>query len=133
MVVLPERIEQRRSNYFFYEKQFQNIPGISFLNEMTGFYSNRWLTTMLVDPTESGGITREQVRLELARVSIESRPLWKPMHLQPIFKECPYYGGNLCERLFDEGLCLPSGSNLKESELSAVSNQVKRLFKKNRL
>lgn len=129
MEVLPERIEQRRLNYFFYEEELKNIQGISFLGEMEGFYSNRWLTTILVDPKKTGGITRENIRIELEKFNIESRPLWKPMHLQPVFKDCPYYGNNISETLFDDGLCLPSGSNLKEEELSIVSGEIKRLFR----
>lgn len=129
MEVLPERIEQRRLNYFFYEEELKNVQGISFLGEMEGFYSNRWLTTILVDPKKTGGITRENIRIELEKFNIESRPLWKPMHLQPVFKDCPYYGNNISETLFDDGLCLPSGSNLKEEELSIVSGEIKRLFR----
>ncbi|MGH2648473.1 MAG: DegT/DnrJ/EryC1/StrS family aminotransferase, partial [Ginsengibacter sp.] len=129
MEVLPERIEQRRLNYFFYEEELKNIQGISFLSEMEGFYSNRWLTTILVDPKKTGGITRENIRLELEKLNIESRPLWKPMHLQPVFKDCPYYGNNISETLFDDGLCLPSGSNLRQDELSIVSRKIKGLFK----
>lgn len=129
MEVLPERIEQRRLNYFFYEEELKNIQGISFLGEMKGFYSNRWLTTILVDSKKTGGITREDIRLELEKFNIESRPLWKPMHLQPVFKNCPYYGNNISETLFNNGLCLPSGSNLKKEELSIVSSKIKRLFK----
>ena len=131
MQVLLERIEQRRHNYFFYEKELKNIPGISLLNEMKGFYSNRWLTTILVDPKKSGGITREHIRVHLEKDNIESRPLWKPMHMQPVFKDCNYYGSNVSETLFTNGLCLPSGSNLKEDQLFTVSKKIQTLFKDN--
>ncbi len=129
MEVLTERINQRRSNYFFYEKELKHIRGITFLDEKAGFYSNRWLTTIVVDPKKSGGITREDIRSGLEKDKIESRPLWKPMHLQPVFKDCPYYGNHISETLFNNGLCLPSGSNLKEEELLIVSKKIQRLLK----
>jgi dTDP-4-amino-4,6-dideoxygalactose transaminase len=130
MEVLPERIEQRRRNFSFYQEQLKRFPAISFVNEPEGFYSNRWLTTILVDPEESGGVTRETIRLALEKENIESRPLWKPMHLQPVFKGYPYYGGNVAEQLFDNGLCLPSGSNLKEEELERVVKCIDKVFTK---
>src|SRR6185437_6008188 len=117
MEVLPERINQRRNNFTFYEKHLSQFPGISFVNEPEGFYSNRWLTTIFVDPAESGGITREDIRLAMEKENIESRPLWKPMHLQPVFSKFPYYGKNVAENLFENGLCLPSGSNLTAQQL----------------
>lgn len=129
MEVLPERIKQRRKNYSFYEKELKDLPGISFLREPKGFFSNRWLTTILIDPEKSGGITREHIRLRLEENNIESRPLWKPMHLQPIFKSYPYYGDRVAENLFINGLCLPSGSNLFSSELNRVSDCIKAIFR----
>lgn len=120
MEVLDKRVEQRRSNFSFYEKQLKDVPGISFLYEPDGFYSNRWLTTILVDADNKGGITREDIRLELERNNIESRPLWKPMHLQPVFAAYPYYGDKVSEKLFQHGLCLPSGSNLTPFELESI-------------
>ena len=128
MEVLPERIQQRRNNYSFYEKELKDLPGISFLSEPNGFTSNRWLTTILVDPEKSEGIMRENIRLRLEDNNIESRPLWKPMHLQPIFKSYPYYGDRVAENLFVNGLCLPSGSNLINSELQRVSDCIKEIF-----
>jgi dTDP-4-amino-4,6-dideoxygalactose transaminase len=130
MEVLPERIEQRRKNFAFYKEYLSELPGLSFAEEPEGFFSNRWLTTILIDSKESGGVTREDVRLELEKENIESRPLWKPMHLQPVFKEFPYYGGKVSERLFENGLCLPSGSNLKEEELRRVLKCIEGVFKK---
>ena len=130
MNVLPERIEQRKKNFSFYKAHLDQLPGITFVEEPQGFFSNRWLTTILIDPNESGGVTREEVRLSLEKENIESRPLWKPMHLQPVFKGYPYYGGNVAERLFENGLCLPSGSNLKEEELDRVLACIWRLFQK---
>jgi dTDP-4-amino-4,6-dideoxygalactose transaminase len=97
-----------------------NIPGIQFVPEPDGFFSNRWLTTILVDPALTGGLTRETIRLKLEEHNIESRPLWKPMHLQPVFADCPFYGDGTSSRLFDQGLCLPSGSNLVDADFSRI-------------
>lgn len=115
MAVLEQRIQQRRANYDGYVSALKDTPGISLLPEPAGFFSNRWLTTISVDPEKSGGITREHIRLALEKENIESRPLWKPMHLQPVFKDCPFYGDGTCEHLFEQGLCLPSGSNMPEA------------------
>ncbi|MCA6404467.1 MAG: DegT/DnrJ/EryC1/StrS family aminotransferase, partial [Cytophagales bacterium] len=98
-----------------------HLPGIAFQPEMSGSFANRWLTTMLIDPSKSGGVTREDIRLALEKENIESRPLWKPMHLQPIFQQFPNYGGGVSEKLFEQGLCLPSGSALKEDELRIMT------------
>lgn len=128
MEVLPERINQRRRNFDFYKELLSQFPGISFVNEPEGYFSNRWLTTIQVDPSQSGGITREDIRLALEKENIESRPLWKPMHMQPVFVNYPYYGGDVAEKLFENGLCLPSGSNLEESDLRRVSNCIEKLI-----
>jgi dTDP-4-amino-4,6-dideoxygalactose transaminase len=128
MEVLPQRIEQRRKNFDFYKNAFKDFPGISFVNEPEGYFSNRWLTTILVDPKENGGITREDIRLALLEENIESRPLWKPMHLQPVFKDFPYYGNGVSEKLFEDGLCLPSGSNLSDEDLARIVELVRRLI-----
>ena len=125
MEVLPRRIEQRRSNYSFYKRELKGLTGISLLNEPAGYYSNRWLTTILVDP-EKSGVTREDIRLELEKENIEARPLWKPMHLQPIFREYPYYGSDVSEMLFKNGLCLPSGSNLTHDNLTIIMDCIRR-------
>ena len=98
------------------------------MEEPEGFYSNRWLTTILVDAAKTGGVTREDIRLALENENIESRPLWKPMHLQPVFQEFPYYGGRVAEDLFENGLCLPSGSNLSEEDLGRVVEWVKKVL-----
>ena len=118
--VLHERVKQRRNNYSFYEKLMIHSDKIQFLKEPDGFYSNRWLTTILLPDFDS----REKIRLALAQENIESRPLWKPMHLQPIFKDCLIFGGSVCEELFERGLCLPSGSNLDESDLTRVTDKI---------
>lgn len=125
---LPLRVQQRRANYSFYAEALKGLPGISFLPEPQGSFSNRWLTTITIDAKTSGGISRESVRLALEKDNIESRPLWKPMHLQPIFAQCAFYGDGVSEKLFDEGLCLPSGSNLLKADLERVAAIIKSLF-----
>src|SRR5690606_37180614 len=104
--------------------------GISFLNEPAGYFSNYWLTTIVVDETKLGAITREDIRLALEKENIEARPLWKPMHLQPVFKDAPYFGNGISERLFDKGLCLPSGSNLSQNDLTKSINIIKKCLEK---
>lgn len=122
MEVLNERVAQRRANYEYYLNQLSDLPGITFVMEPEGFYSNRWLTTILVNPAESNGTTREDLRIALEKENIESRPVWKPMHLQPVFDTAPAYVNGTAEKLFDQGLCLPSGSNLTQSDLDRVIN-----------
>lgn len=128
MEVLNERIAQRRANFEFYKNAFKDIPAITFVEEPLGYFSNRWLTTILINDTI--GISREDVRLALEKDNIESRPLWKPMHLQPVFENCTFIGDGTAEKLFRDGLCLPSGSNLSELDLSRVCLIIKDLFKK---
>src|SRR5690606_33762164 len=99
MIDLLERAEQRRKNFIFYKKAFEGIVGISFLEEPDGYFSNRWLTTVLVQ----GKVSREQIRLALEEDNIESRPLWKPMHLQPVFADAPAYTNGVSEELFEKG------------------------------
>jgi dTDP-4-amino-4,6-dideoxygalactose transaminase len=119
--VLCDRVAARRANFERYRSFFEGRDGIGVLHEPTpGTFSNRWLTTIIVDPARTGGITRETLRFAMAEVNIEARPLWKPMHLQPVFKESPYFGDGLSERLFDHGLCLPSGSNLSDAEFQRI-------------
>lgn len=130
MEVLTERVSQRRANYGYYVKTLSEVPGISFLKEPAGFFSNRWLTTILVNPEKSGGITREDLRLALEKDNIESRPLWKPMHLQPVFKDCPFYGKGISEKLFEQGLCLPSGSNMTETDRERVADCIQKVVKR---
>jgi len=119
--VLDDRVKARRSNYAFYKKELANIKEITFTDEPDGFYSNRWLTTILTDSFE----THEKIRLALENQNIESRPLWKPMHLQPIFKAYPAYTNGVSEDLFNRGLCLPSGSNLSQKDLNRVVKAIK--------
>ncbi len=127
--VLGERVKMRRRNFEFYKNAFSNIPGISFLDEPEGFYSNRWLTCILVDSKNTNGIRSEDLRLALDKENIESRPLWKPMHLQPVFSDTDFVGGDVCEQLFNNGLCLPSGSNLNEVDLKRVVRVIEQKFK----
>jgi dTDP-4-amino-4,6-dideoxygalactose transaminase len=122
MEVLNERVAQRRANYEYYVSQLGEQPGITFVSEPEGYYSNRWLTTVLINPAESNGITREELRTALEKENIESRPLWKPMHKQPVFEDAPAYTNGVSEKLFDQGLCLPSGSNLTKNDLERVIN-----------
>lgn len=128
MLVLQNRLAQRRSNFEFYHDLIGGIAGVEFLMEPEGFFSNRWLTTLLVDPQKTGGITPETIRLAFEKENIESRPLWKPMHLQPVFENHPYFGGRVAETLFKKGLCLPSGSNMTEQERERIRLVLKNLF-----
>ena len=129
MEVLSQRIEQRRKNNQFYREHLSDIKEITFQTEPSSdFYSNYWLTTIVVDPKKTGGITREDLRLALETVNIESRPLWKPMHLQPVFQDCPYYGNGISEHLFEIGLCLPSGSILTKPELNFVVENIRKVI-----
>lgn len=129
MEVLDARVAARRANYARYEQIFSNIAGVTMTpSEPEGMFSNRWLSTCLIDPEQSGGITREDVRLRLLEDNIEGRPLWKPMHKQPIFADAPYYGDGLSERLFEHGLCLPSGSNLTEEQWQRIEAGIAKIF-----
>lgn len=123
MQVLEQRVQQRRANFIFYKEIFINVSGITFQEESAGSYSNYWLTAILINPAQAG-FSSESLRLALEKENIESRPLWKPMHLQPIYAECPYYGANTAESLFLTGLCLPSGSNLSISDKSRIKETI---------
>ena len=121
MEVLDDRVAARRSNFEYYKQKLGHISGIEFLEEMPEMYSNRWLTCILTPSVQ----IREKIRLALQEVDIESRPLWKPMHLQPIFENCDNYVDGTSEDLFDRGLCLPSGSNLQIGDLDRVIEVIK--------
>lgn len=127
--VIEKRVLQRRANFDFYFRNLHNLPGISFLSEEYPFFTNRWLTTILVDPKKTGNISREDIRKNFDKENIESRPLWKPMHLQPVFSKYPSFLNGISENLFDLGLCIPSGSNLIQSDLDRVVNCLSGLFK----
>jgi dTDP-4-amino-4,6-dideoxygalactose transaminase len=126
--ILPLRIEQRRKNNGFYRDVLKNYNGITFLTENSGSKSNYWLTAILVDPDLTGGITREDIRLSLEKDNIECRPLWKPMHLQPVFKDSPSFTNGFSESAFIKGLCLPSGSNLTCLEKERIAESLNRIL-----
>ncbi len=129
MEVLEKHVQLRRQNNVFYQELFKEIPGVRVFVEQTNeFYSNHWLSAIVVDETLAG-FSRETLRLALEEENIESRPLWKPMHLQPIFEEYPYYGNRVAESLFDHGLCLPSGSNLTDDDRLRIKNAILKLIK----
>lgn len=130
LAVIEERVAQRRFNFDFYQQHLHDLPGVSFLPEPDSSHSNRWLSCLLLDPQPSGGIDREALRLHLAQQAIESRPLWKPMHLQPLFQDAPYFGGQVAERLFEQGLCLPSGSNLTDTDRTRVVEGIREVLKR---
>lgn len=128
MEVLPQRVAARRAMHAFYQQLLADKPGVTVFTEPNAdYFSNHWLSAILIDP-EVTGTTREQVRLALLEENIESRPLWKPMHLQPVFAEAPYYGGTVAEQLFDKGLCLPSGSNLSANDRDRITTVLKSIF-----
>lgn len=119
LLVLDERVRQRRQNFDAYYEALKDLPGISFVAEPDGAYANRWLTTILVDPV-GAGTDRVAIAAALEKENIECRPVWKPMHLQPVFKDAPAYSHAVSERLFDTGLCLPSGSNMSDDARERV-------------
>jgi dTDP-4-amino-4,6-dideoxygalactose transaminase len=128
MQVLADRVESRRAIYSQYTKILDGKKGVSFCHEPIGFFSNRWLSTILID-NEVASISREDLRLALEKENIESRPLWKPMHMQPVFEGCAFYGDGTSDRLFKNGLCLPSGSNLSNDDLLRVLDVINAVMK----
>ena len=126
LLVLDERVRQRRANFEYYQNELGKIQGVGFQPELDDSYSNRWLTCMLLESTLS--ITPENIRLALEQENIESRPLWKPMHLQPVFKDAPTYGGVVSEDLFKRGLCLPSGSNMSSEDRERCCAVIKKVL-----
>ncbi|WP_394675208.1 DegT/DnrJ/EryC1/StrS family aminotransferase [uncultured Chryseobacterium sp.] len=128
MEVLNDRIQARRKMHDFYISLFNDIKGINVFSEPTdNYYSNHWLSAIIINP-EITGKTREELRMALLEENIESRPLWKPMHLQPVFTDAPYYGTDIAEKMFDNGLCLPSGSNLSDEDRSRIAVVIKKVF-----
>jgi dTDP-4-amino-4,6-dideoxygalactose transaminase len=131
MEVLEKRVTQRRANNQRYREFFGDVDGITFQTEPSSdYFSNYWLTAILIDPSKTGGISREDVRLALEADNIEARPLWKPMHLQPVYEGAKFFGGGVCKQLFEQGLCLPSGSNLTEEEFERIFDSLTKIFKK---
>ena len=122
---LPDRVAARRRNFEFYRAALGDPPGLEFMPEAPAGRATRWLTCVTIDP-EQFGATRDDVRLALEAENIEARPVWKPLHLQPLFAGCRYRGGTVAEGLFARGLCLPSGSNLTEADLQRVADVVRR-------
>lgn len=125
MEVLEERISLRREMHKFYMDFFENISNVEVLNEPSqDFFSNHWLSVIVLNSYEK----REALRLAFEKENIETRPLWKPMHLQPVFKDFPYYGNLVAENLFNRGLCLPSGSNITSQERNRIFNVLQLFF-----
>lgn len=130
MEVLNDRVEARRKMHDFYVDAFKGIDGIEVFSEPNkDYYSNHWLSAIIIDENITG-INREDLRLAFLEDKIESRPLWKPMHLQPVFADAPYYGEKVSEKLFENGLCLPSGSNLSDDDRLRIGKVIQKVFSK---
>ncbi|MFC0344691.1 DegT/DnrJ/EryC1/StrS family aminotransferase [Epilithonimonas hispanica] len=124
MEVLEERVQQRRANHDFYKELFSDIEAVDVFSEANSdFYSNHWLTSITINKDICSKSNLDMMSA-FAEKNIETRPLWKPMHLQPVFKDCPYYGGDVAEGLFNKGLCLPSGSNLTDEDKKRIASVV---------
>ena len=132
MGLLPDRVKRRREIFAWYRQHLADLPGltVALAPEAVGSHSNRWLTTILLNPADAEAhpprpaVTPETLRLHLETRNIESRPLWKPLHLQPLFADAPMYGGAVCADLFDRGLCLPSGTAMTDADLGRVAEAV---------
>jgi dTDP-4-amino-4,6-dideoxygalactose transaminase len=132
--VLSDRVASRRNNFERYKQYFSKHKkagfNIQFQEEPEGYHSNRWLSCILVDPTTNKGLTREEIRLAMDEENIETRPLWKPMHQQPVFSNSKSYLNGVSDKLFENGLCLPSGSNLIDDEFERIFNCLDKIFSK---
>jgi dTDP-4-amino-4,6-dideoxygalactose transaminase len=129
MEVLDEHVVLRRQMHYFYVAVFASIEGVEvFSTPNDDYFANYWLSAITIDENKTKGITRETLRLALEAENIESRPLWKPMHLQPIFEKYPYYGTTVAESLFKNGLCLPSGSNLSDDDRNRIKEVIQFVF-----
>lgn len=129
MEVLDKHIGLRRAMNAFYAETLAGIEGVEvYTANDPDVFANYWLSALVIDPSKTNSKTRENLRLYLEKFNIESRPLWKPMHLQPIFEQYPYYGGSVSEKLFENGLCLPSGSNLDDNDRQRLANALKEFF-----
>jgi dTDP-4-amino-4,6-dideoxygalactose transaminase len=132
--VLNDRVAARRNNFERYKQYFSKHSNagfnIQFQEEPEGYYSNRWLTCIVIDPNKNNGLTREEIRLAMDEENIETRPLWKPMHQQPVFSNSKSYLNGVSDKLFENGLCLPSGSNLTEDEFERIFNCLDKIFSK---
>jgi dTDP-4-amino-4,6-dideoxygalactose transaminase len=130
MEVLDRHIQLRREMHDFYRRIFKSIFGVKVFTEPNEeYYSNHWLSVIHIDPLKTNGIEREQLRKTLEKENIESRPLWKPMHMQPVFSKAPFYGRGISNEFFKNGLCLPSGSNLTENDRSRIENAINKCFR----
>ncbi len=125
MEVIDDRVEARRKNFDFYKKHLSQFKEVTFLEEPENFFSNRWITCIETESFE----LREKLRLELLKDDIETRPLWKPMHMQPVFKDYLHFTNGTSEKLFEKGLCLPSGSNLSQDDLQRILNNITNILK----
>jgi pyridoxal phosphate-dependent aminotransferase EpsN len=123
---LASRVEARRRNFDLYHERLGDLPGFAFMPEAPYGRATRWLTVLTIDPAAFGA-SRDDVRLALEAEDIEARPVWKPMHLQPVFANCRAVGGRVAERLFEHGLCLPSGSSLSEEDIDRIAGIVRRV------
>jgi pyridoxal phosphate-dependent aminotransferase EpsN len=121
--VLNDRVNRRRRIFDLYRQALKDTPGLTWMPEAPYGRSTRWLSVALID-ADAFGATREQVRIALEEQDIESRPVWKPLHLQPLFRGCRSVGGAVSERLFERGLCLPSGSQMTESDVARVAGVI---------
>ncbi len=128
---LDRRVEVKRSHNRVYREALGDLPGVSFMPEALGRRSTFWLTCLTVDPVVAG-VDREAVRLHLESLDIEARPVWKPMHMQPVFEGYRIYGGEISERLFEHGLCLPSGSSLTEDQRNQVIDEFRKVLEDGR-
>lgn len=129
MEVLDKHVKLRREMHDFYSNVFKDKKGVTVFSEPSpDYFSNHWLTSILINPDQCNGVTTEFIRFALENENIESRPLWKPMHLQPVFSSAPYYGNDVAEKLFKNGLCLPSGSNLIEEDKNRIHLAIKNVI-----
>jgi len=127
--MLENNIEARREMHSFYKEIFEDVSNVNLFEVVDeNYFSNYWLSTILVEPDLKRKINRESLRLAFEKANIECRPLWKPMHLQPIFAPYPYYGNRVAEELFEKGLCLPSGSNLTEEDKNRIEEVIQNFF-----
>jgi len=129
LLVLADRVAARRRNFAYYQESLGDLPGVEFMPEASFGTCTRWLSCLTFDP-KLGGIEREEIRLKLLEQQIETRPVWKPMHLQPVFCDRECFNNGVAEDLFAQGLCLPSGSNLTDQDLERVVTEIRRLYLK---
>ena len=130
MEVINDRVSLRRKNHEFYKEIFTSFVGVNFFSEPSlDFFSNHWLNAVIIDPNKTNGFRSEDLRYEFQKENIESRPLWKPMHMQPLFNKAEYFGAIIAEKLFKFGLCLPSGSNMSNKDRERISEVIYKVFK----